>query len=50
MNSKRAKTKWITVTVLVIGIALICAGIARGEAVTVLTKATSICMQCIGID
>ena len=50
MDLKMKTTKWVTVAVLVIGIAMICIGIARGEAVTVLTKATSICMQCIGID
>ena len=50
MNSKVTKTKWITAAVFVIGIAMICIGVALGEAVTVLTKATSICMQCIGID
>ena len=50
MDSKTKKSRWITIAVFAIGIALICIGIARGETVTVLNKATSICMQCIGID
>ncbi|MBQ6457142.1 MAG: thioredoxin [Mogibacterium sp.] len=50
MNSNSPKTKWITMAVFLIGVAMIGFGIARGEAVTVMTKATSICMQCIGIN
>ena len=34
---------------IIIGIALVIAGIFRGEAVTVFNKATRICMECIGI-
>ena len=43
------KIKWITLAIFMIGLVMIGLGIARGEPVTVLTKATSICMQCIGI-
>lgn len=34
---------------LCLGIALVLAGIFRGEAETVFNKATRICMECIGI-
>ena len=49
MNLNSNKIKWITLAVFLIGAVMIGLGIARGEPVTVLTKATSICMQCIGI-
>ena len=48
MKSEK-KTNRITVIVLVIAILMMAFGIARGEAAVVLTKATSICTQCIGI-
>ena len=43
--------KWIVTAVisLCLGIALVIAGIFRGEAETVFNKATRICMECIGI-
>ena len=50
MNSNNPKIKWITTAVFLAGIIMIGIGIARGEPVSVLTKAISICMQCIGID
>ncbi len=43
------KIKWIGRIVFVVALAMIGIGIARGEASVVLTKAISICMQCIGI-
>ena len=50
MKSNDSRIKWITAAVFLAGIIMIGIGIARGEPLTVLTKATSICMQCIGID
>ena len=41
--------KIIAVVSLCLGIALVLAGIFRGEAETVFNKATRICMECIGI-
>ncbi|MBR3125186.1 MAG: hypothetical protein IKF42_07120 [Mogibacterium sp.] len=50
MNSNSPKIKWITAAIFLAGIIMIGIGISRGEPLVVLTKATSICMQCIGID
>lgn len=43
------KHRIIAAIFLLIGIALVIAGIFREEAVTVFNKATRICMECIGI-
>ena len=43
------KTKWLGRIVFVIAVIMMAVGIARGEASVVLTKAISICTQCIGI-
>ncbi len=34
---------------IVVGAALVCFGVMRGEVSGVLTKATHICLECIGI-
>jgi len=39
----------ISIIVLILGFAMLIAGIFRGEALTVLNKATKICLECIGI-
>ena len=44
------RRKWITIAILALSFVMIGLGIARGEAHVVLNKATSICMQCIGIQ
>ena len=41
--------KLIALIFLLIGIALVIAGVFRGEAETVFNKATRICLECIGI-
>ncbi|WP_197018257.1 CD1871A family CXXC motif-containing protein [Treponema sp. C6A8] len=38
-----------SVIILILGFAMIVAGIFRGEVLTVLNKATKICLECIGI-
>ena len=43
------KQKIISILLIIIGIALVIAGIFRDEAVTVFNKATRICLECIGI-
>lgn len=47
--SSTTKGRIISVLLLCLGVALILAGIFRGEALTVFNKATRICMECIGI-
>ena len=37
------------VALLIVGIAMVCFGIMRGEADTVLAKAIRLCLECIGI-
>ena len=43
------KKKAAGILLLVVGIIFIALGITRGEASTVLLKATNICLECIGI-
>ncbi len=49
MKLTETQQKIIAVISLCVGIALVIAGIFRGEAETVFYKATRICMECIGI-
>lgn len=37
------------VVLLIAGIAMVCFGVMRGEAATVLGKAVRLCLECIGI-
>ena len=48
MTSEK-KHRIIAIVSLILGIALVVAGIFRGEAEAVFNKATRICMECIGI-
>ena len=48
MRIKEKNRKWITITVLALALCMMTAGIINGEPEIVLTKATSICLQCIG--
>lgn len=41
--------RWIRRSLLLLSVIFVCAGAARGEAQTVLTKAVNICLECIGI-
>ena len=47
---KEKNIKYITMSVLLVAICMMAAGIANGEVGVVLTKATSICLQCIGVN
>ena len=39
----------VQVALLMAGGAMLCFGVWRGEAVTVLSKATKLCLECVGI-
>lgn len=42
--------KWLAQSaVLIVGVLILCFGIWRGEADTVLSKAVRLCMECVGI-
>ena len=47
MTSKSRRI--IAILCIFVGIVLLVAGLLRGEAQTVLNKATRICLECIGI-
>lgn len=49
MKPSERHLKIIATLLLCLGIAIMIAGIFRGEAETVFNKATRICMECIGI-
>ena len=42
-------SKWIKYIILVLSVVMIIAGVITGEAQAVLSKATRICLECIGI-
>lgn len=39
----------VQVALLIVGIAMVCFGVMRGEADSVLAKAIRLCLECIGI-
>ena len=43
---KKAETQAV---LLVVGIAMLCFGVWRGEAAMVLSKAIKLCLECVGI-
>ena len=49
MSFLKTHPKIIALISLIIGLALVIAGIFRGEVAAVLEKATRICLECIGI-
>ena len=45
----RSKKAVFQVALLICGTAMLCYGILRGEADTVLSKAIRLCLECVGI-
>lgn len=39
----------VQIALLFAGVAMLCFGVWRGEAVTVLSKAIKLCLECVGI-
>ena len=44
-----AATWGVIVALLLVGVAMLCYGVWRGEADTVLSKAIRLCLECVGI-
>ena len=45
----QGKKAAVQTTLLIAGIAMLCFGVWRGEAATVLSKAIKLCLECVGI-
>lgn len=45
----KAVKPMVQVALLIVGIAMVCFGVMRGEADVVLAKAIRLCLECIGI-
>ena len=49
MELSHVKKTTAQALLLVVGIAMLCFGVWRGEAATVLSKAIKLCLECVGI-
>ena len=49
MEMSYVKKTGVQALLLVVGIAMLCFGVWRGEAATVLSKAIKLCLECVGI-
>ena len=49
MKLRNPKKAAVQAALLVVGIAMLCFGVWRGEAATVLSKAIKLCLECVGI-
>ena len=46
---KKSAVQAVQAALLVVGIAMLCFGVWRGETATVLSKAIKLCLECVGI-
>ena len=49
MELSHVKKAAVQAVLLVVGIAMLCFGVWRGETATVLSKAIKLCLECVGI-
>ena len=49
MELSHAKKAAAQAVLLVVGVVMLCFGVWRGEAATVLSKAIKLCLECVGI-
>ncbi len=49
MKLSHVKKAAAQIVLLLAGIAMLCFGVWRGEAATVLSKAVKLCLECVGI-
>ena len=49
MELSHVKKSAVQAALLVVGIAMLCFGVWRGETATVLSKAIKLCLECVGI-
>lgn len=49
MKLSHGRKTAVQVLLLVAGVSMLCFGVWRGEAATVLSKAIKLCLECVGI-
>ena len=49
MELSHVKKAAVQAVLLVVGIAMLCFGVWRGEAATVLSNSIKLCLECVGI-
>ena len=49
MELNHGKKAAAQAALLIVGVAMLCFGVWRGEALTVLSKAIKLCLECVGI-
>ena len=49
MELSHVKKSTAQAVLLIVGVAMLCFGVWRGEALTVLSKAIKLCLECVGI-
>ena len=49
MELSHVKKSTAQAVLLIVGVVMLCFGVWRGEALTVLNKAIKLCLECVGI-